>query len=64
MRGFTPPSTAAKSDFPTGTLNQEIPRYLKPVLRERIEVRSIPDIDREGFASRDRQLAALRAAMA
>ena len=55
---------AAKSDFPTGTPNQEIPRYLKPVLRERIEVRSIPDMDREGFASRDRQLAELKAAMA
>ena len=33
----SPAVFAAKSENPTGTPNQEIPRYLRPVLRERIE---------------------------
>ena len=47
--------SAAKSDFPTGTPNQEIPRYLRPVLRERIEAQSIADMDRHAVSNRDRQ---------
>ena len=54
----------SKSDQRTGTPNQEIPRYLRPVLRERVEAKSITDMDRDAVASRDRQLAALKAAMA
>jgi hypothetical protein len=53
----------AKSENPTGTPNQESPRYLRPVLRERIEARPIADMDREAFANRDRQLAALKTTM-
>jgi hypothetical protein len=34
------------------------------VLRHRTEVKSSADIDRDAFASRDRQLAALKATMA
>jgi hypothetical protein len=33
--------SVAKSENPTGTPNQEIPRYLRPVLRERIGAQSI-----------------------
>ena len=55
---------AAKSENPTGTPNQESPRYLRPVLRERIEVQSITDMDRDAVANRDRQLLALKATMA
>ena len=47
----------AKSENPTGTPNQDISRYLRPVLRERIEAQSIADMDRDAVASRDRQLA-------
>jgi hypothetical protein len=54
----------SKSDQRTGTPNQEILRYLRPVLRERVEAKSITDMDRDAVASRDRQLAALKAAMA
>ena len=54
---------AAKSENPTGTQNQESLRYLRPVLRQRIEVQSIAEIDRDSVASRDRQLAALKATM-
>ena len=54
---------AAKLENPTGTPNQEILRYLRPVLRERIEAQSIANIDRDAVASRDRQLAALKATM-
>ena len=54
----------ATSENPTGTPNQEIPGYLRPVLRERVEAKSITDMDRDAVASRDRQLAALKAAMA
>jgi hypothetical protein len=55
---------AAKSENPTGTPSQEIPGYLRPVLRERIETRSIANMDRDAIASRDRQLQALKAIMA
>jgi hypothetical protein len=54
----------ATSENPTGTPNQEIPGYLRPVLREQVEAKSITDMDRDAVASRDRQLAALKAAMA
>ena len=54
----------AKSENPTGTPNQEIPRYLRPVLRERIGAQSIAEMDRDAVASRDRQLQALKATMA
>ena len=54
----------AASENPTGTPNQEIPGYLRAVLRERVETRSTADMDRDAVASRDRQLAALKAAMA
>ena len=53
-----------KSDQRTGTQNQEIPGYLRPVLRQRIGAQTTADADRDAFASRDRQLAALKAAMA
>jgi len=53
-----------KSENPAGTQNQEIPRYLRPVLRQRIGAQTTADIDRDAFASRDRQLLALKAAMA
>jgi hypothetical protein len=53
-----------KSDQRTGTQNQEIPGYLRPVLRQRTEAQLTADIDRNAFASRDRQLMALKAAMA
>ena len=55
---------AAKSENQTGTQNQEIPGYLRPVLRQRTEAQLTADIDRDAFASRDRQLMALKAAMA
>jgi helix-turn-helix protein len=54
----------ATSENPPGTPNQEIPRYLGPVWREKSEAQSTADMDREGFASRDRQLLALKATMA
>jgi hypothetical protein len=66
---FTDPKAAENSHFraasenPTGTQNQEIRGYLRPVLRERIEGRSIADMDRDAIASRDRQLAELQATM-
>ena len=53
-----------KSDQRTGTQNQEIPGYLRPVLRQRIGAQTPADADRDAFTSRDRQLAALKAAMA
>ena len=53
----------SKSDQRTGTPNQEIPRYLRPVLRERIGAQSIAEMDRDAVASRDRQLQALKATM-
>ena len=56
--------SAAKSENQTGTQNQEIPGYLRPVLREKTEAQLTADIDRDAFASRDRQLMALKAAMA
>ena len=56
-------SFRAKSENPTGTPNQEIPRYLRPVLRERIGAQSIAEMDRDAVASRDRQLQALKATM-
>ena len=49
----------SKSENSAGTPKQEIPRYLRPVLRPRIEAQSIADIDREAAANRDRQLLAL-----
>jgi Helix-turn-helix domain len=54
----------AESENPTGTQNQESLRYLKPTLRMKPEAQSSADMDREGFASRDRQLLELKAAMA
>ena len=54
----------AKSENPTGTQNQEIPGYLRPVLRDRIEAHSIANMDRDAVANRDRQLLALKATMA
>ena len=54
---------SSKSESQTGTQNQEIPGYLRPVLRERIGAQTTADADRDAFASRDRQLAALKAAM-
>ena len=66
---FTDPIAAvscgfqAKSENPPGTQNQDIPRYLRPVLREKSEAQTTADADRDAFASRDRQLAALKAAM-
>jgi len=53
----------AKSENPAGTQNQDISRYLRPVLRERIGAHSIVEMDRDAVASRDRQLAALKATM-
>ena len=67
---FRDPKVAVSAGFsaecknPPGTPNQEIPGYLKPVLRERMEVRSIAEMDRDAVTSRDRQLAALKATMA
>ena len=55
------PST---SENPTGTPNQKIPRYIIPVWRERIEEQTTAEMDRNAVASRDKQLMALRAAMA
>ena len=55
---------SSKSDQRTGTQNQEIPGYLRPVLRQRIGAQTPADADRDAFTSRDRQLAALKAAMA
>ena len=49
----------SKSDQRTGTPDQEIPRYLRLVLREKIEAQSIAEMDRDAVASRDRQLQAL-----
>ena len=54
----------ATSENPIGTLNQESLRYLRPILRERIGGQTIADQDRDAVASRDRQLAALKATMA
>ena len=54
----------ATSENPPGTPNQEIPGYLRAVLRERVEAKSITDMDRDAVASRDRQLLALKATMA
>jgi hypothetical protein len=54
----------AASENPTGTQNQEIPGYLRPVLRDRIEAHSIANMDRDAVANRDRQLLALKATMA
>jgi hypothetical protein len=51
----------ATSENPTGTQNQDISRYLRPVLRERIGAHSIVEMDRDAAASRDRQLQALKA---
>ena len=53
----------AASENPTGTPNQEIPRYLRLVLRERIGAQSIAEMDRDAVASRDRQLQALKPTM-
>jgi hypothetical protein len=50
---------ACKSETRIGTPNQEIPRYLRPVLRPRIEAQSIADMDKEAAVNRDRQLLAL-----
>ena len=55
---------SSKSDQRTGTQNQEIPGYLRPVLRQRIGAQTPADADRDAFTSRDRQLLALKAAMA
>ena len=55
---------AAQSENQTGRQNQEIPGYLRPVLRAKSDVQSAADSDRDAFASRDRQLLALKAAMA
>ena len=55
--------SSSKSENPTGTHNQEISRYLRPVLRERIGAQSIAEMDRDAVASRDRQLQALKATM-
>jgi hypothetical protein len=54
----------AKSENPTGTQNQDISRYLRPVLRDRIDAHSIANMDRDAVANRDRQLLALKATMA
>jgi hypothetical protein len=54
----------AASENPTGTQNQDISRYLRPVLRDRIEAHSIANMDRDAVANRDRQLLALKATMA
>lgn len=40
---------------------QEIPKYFRLVLRQRIGARSIAEMDRDAIASRDRQLLALKA---
>ena len=53
----------SKSDQRTGTQNQDISRYLRPVLRQRIGARSIAEMDRDAVASRDRQLLALKTTM-
>ena len=55
---------SSKSDQRTGTQNQEIPGYLRSVPRQRIGGQTGADADRDAFASRDRQLMALKAAMA
>jgi Helix-turn-helix domain len=55
---------ASTSENQTGTPNQKIHRYIRPVSRERIEEQTTADMDRDAVASRDRQLMALRAAMA
>jgi hypothetical protein len=54
----------AASENPTGTQNQDISRYLRPVLQDRIEAHSIANMDRDAVANRDRQLLALKATMA
>jgi len=38
--------------------------YIRPVWRERIEEQTTAEMDRDAVANRDRQLMALRAAMA
>jgi hypothetical protein len=53
----------AKSENRIGTPNQDVSRYLRPVLRQRIGVQSIVEMDRDAVASRDRQLQALMATM-
>jgi hypothetical protein len=66
---FTDPKAAeighfrATSENPTGTQNQDISRYLRPVLRQRIGAQSIAEMDRDAVASRDRQLQALKVTM-
>jgi hypothetical protein len=67
---FRDPMAAEVGRFPAtsenspGTPNQEIPGYLRPVLRERIGGQTIGGMDRDAVANRDRQLAALKATMA
>jgi Helix-turn-helix domain len=55
---------SSKSENPSGTPNQRIPGYLRPGRRERIEDQTTAEMDRDAVASRDRQLMALKAAMA
>jgi hypothetical protein len=55
---------SSKSENPTGTPNQKIHGYMRPVSRERIEDQTTAEMDRDAVARRDRQLMALRAAMA
>jgi hypothetical protein len=50
---------ASTSENRPGTRNQEIPGYLTPVLRPRIEAQSIADMNKEAAVNRDRQLLAL-----
>jgi len=42
---------------------QESLKYLRPALRQRTEAKSAAEMDRDAFASRDRQLEALKATM-
>ena len=53
----------ATSENPTGTQNQDISRYLRPVLQQRVGAQSIAEMDRDAVASRDRQLLALKTTM-
>jgi hypothetical protein len=55
---------ASTSENQTGTPNQKIHRYIRPARQERIEEQTTADMDRDAVASRDRQLMALRTAMA
>ena len=67
---FRDPKETVSGGFPstsenqTGTPNQKIHRYIRPVSRERIEEQTTAEMDRDALANRDRQLMALRAAMA